>query len=57
MYRYYKCGNHYEIFEDEYKDGVYRGAHKVDGERVYLPTERIECKKRVYELNGWKWKD
>ena len=54
MYFYIYKGTNYIIYQDNKEIG---GASQVPGERVYLRNEKELCKKRVYELNGWKWKD
>ena len=55
-YFYVPSGRNFEIYEEEGTVNGVTFSRKVEGERIYRPNEREQAKKRVYELNGWKWK-
>lgn len=54
QYYYRIHGRHYEICMSSHTDGslIVFGS-RVPGEKTY--TNREEARKRVYELNGWRY--
>lgn len=53
-YEYAKHGNQFRIYRCSYADGKTTESDPVDSEPFY--REREAARKRVYELNGWKYK-
>lgn len=53
-YSYHPYGRHFRIYVCIYADGLTTTSDPVPGEPLY--TDREEARKRVYELNGWKYK-
>ena len=55
QYYYTLRGNRFYIYRcDNDSDSGYSGS-PVNGEKSY--TDRNHARKRVYELNGWKFND
>lgn len=53
-YYYRPSGCHYRIYQCEYNDGTTFMGRPIYDE-PYMFTEPEEARKRVYELNGWKY--
>lgn len=54
-YRYHPCGKDFRIYRCTYADGKGAISEPVPGEPLY--ANREEARRRVYELNGWKYKE
>ena len=53
-YSYSIHGRNYRICVCDYSDGKIQTSSPVRNEPLYI--DREEARKRVYELNGWKYK-
>ena len=53
QYHYAIRGRYYKIYRCTYKEGNVESSTPVKDEPEYY--DREEAKKRVYELNGWKY--
>lgn len=53
-YSYSIHGRNYRIYVCDYSDGKIQTSSPVRNEPLYI--DREEARKRVYELNGWKYK-
>lgn len=53
-YEYHPCGNLFRIYVCDYWDGITKTCSPVYTE-PFFDTEE-EARKRVYQLNGWKYR-
>lgn len=54
QYFYERRGSAFQIYRYDCVRGTFSSASPVNGEKAYF--DREEARKRVYELNGWRYK-